>query len=187
MMTAVDEDEALDTIEKGADSTWNIAGLKKEVARLVLRSHKKIGKASTKLTQAQEMVQKLMSDSNATLEELEQCPNIEAIELELTELQERLQKLNQLEGLLQTEKKRSGLLPGEIVGLAVKLGVSDEPSPPPERGPGKQKGQRESSSTRLPYRRYFTVDKTEIRVSCVYNPMCTRYIAPAQDAGCRQK
>lgn len=168
-MTAVDEDEALDTIVKGTDSTWNIAGLKKEVARLVLRSHKKIGKASAKLTEAQETVQKLMNDSNSTLEELEQCPNVEAIEMELTELQGRLQKLNQLEGLLQLEKKKSGLLSGEIVGLAVELGVSDETPPPPERGPGKQKGQRELSSKRLPYRRYFTVDKTEIRVSCVTN------------------
>lgn len=163
-MTTVDEDEAVDTIAKGPDSTWDIACLKKEVSRLTLRSLKKLGKANTKLTQAREVVERLMTDPSTTLENLEQCPNIEAVELELRELQERHQKLIQLEGLLHSEKKRSGLLPVQVVDLAVELGVSDEPPRPPQRGPGKQKGPRESTSKRLPYRRYFCIDKTEIRV-----------------------
>lgn len=165
MMTTVDEDEAVDTITKGADSTWDIACLKKEVARVTLRSHKKLGKANTKLEQAKQVAEKLMTDPNATLKELEQCPNIEAVELELRELRERHQKLIQLEGLLQLEAKRKGLLPEPIVELVVELGVSDEPPPPPQRGPGKQKGPRESTANRLPYRRYFSLDNTEIRVS----------------------
>ena len=168
-MTTVDEDEAVDTITKGPDSTWDIASLKKENSRLTLRSLKKLGKANTKLLQAREVVERLMTDPSTTLENMEQCPNVEAIELELRELQERHQKLIKLEGLLHSEKKRSGLLPLQVIDLVVDLGVSDEPPRPPQRGPGKQKGSRESASKRLPYRRYFCLDKTEIRVSgCFY-------------------
>jgi hypothetical protein len=165
MMTTVDEDEAVDAITKGPDSTWDIASLKKEVSRLTLRSLKKLGKANSKLQQAREVSERLMTDPSTTLESLEQCPNVEAVELELRELQERHQKLIQLEGLLHLEKKRSGHLPVQVVDLAVELGVSDEPPRPQQRGPGKQKGPRESTSKRLPYRRYFCLDKTEIRVS----------------------
>jgi len=162
-MTAVDEDEAFDTA-KSIDSVWNIPGLKKEVARLVMRSHKKMGKANTKLTKARALVDKLTGDPDVTFEQLEQCPNVDAIELELEELKDRLTKLNQLEELLGSEKQKSGVLPEPIATLAIGLGVADEAPPKQERGPGKQKGPRETNSKRLPYRRFYAVDKTEIRV-----------------------
>ena len=165
MMTAVDEDEAVDAITKGPDSPWDIASLKKEVSRLTLRSIKKLGKANTKLLQARQVAERLMADQNATVDELDQCPNIEAVELELRELRERHEKLTQLDGLLHGEKKRTGHLSMPIFELVEDVGVSDEPPPRPQRGPGKQKGPRESTAKRLPYRRYFCVDKTEIRVS----------------------
>lgn len=164
MMTAVDEDEALDNA-KTMDSVWNIPGLKKEVARLVMRSHKKLGKTNIKLTKATALVDKLTSDPDATMEQLERCPNVDAIALELQELRERLTKLNQLEELLASEKKKSGVLPEPIATLALGLGVSDAPPPKQERGPQKVKGPREASSKRVPYRRYYAGDKTEIRVS----------------------
>lgn len=163
-MSAVDEDEAVDN-EKAMDSVWNIPGLKKEVARLVMRSHKKMGKANTKLTKARALVDKLTGDPDVTMEQLEQCPNVDAIEMELEELRERLTKLNQLEELLAPEKQKSGVLPEPIATLALGLGLSDEPPPKQERGPAKVKGPREASSKRLPYRRYYAGDKTEIRVS----------------------
>ena len=173
MMTAIDEDEAVETTVKGVDSTWNVGGLKKEVARLVMRSHKKLGKANTKLTQAQKIMEKLTGDPDATFEQLEKCPNVGAIELELEELRDRHQKLNQLEDLLQSEKNRSGTLPEDVVGLTMILGVSDEPAPKQERGPPKQKGPRETTGGRLPYRKYFALDKTQIRVSFYVACLCT--------------
>lgn len=163
LMTAIDEDEAIDT-NKTVNSVWNVPGLKKEVARLVMRSHKKIAKANTRLSSARGEVQRLTSDPQATLEELENCPNLDAIEMELKELQERLQKLNQLERSLETEKKKSAVLEGPVAALALELGVNDEP-PPQQIRVKKQKGPREMVSARLPYRRYYSLDQTEIRVS----------------------
>jgi hypothetical protein len=172
LMATVDEDEAIDS-QKTLQSTWNIGGLKKEVTRLVLRCHKKIAKSSTRLTNAQALVEKLTADDSATLEQLEQCPDIDALEFELQQLKSRLVKLNELEELLQGEKKKQGVLPEEIATLALELGVNDEPPARPPRGPKKPKGPRQDAK-RLPYRRFYTVDKTEIRVRtrCVVSVVC---------------
>ena len=162
-MDAIDEDEAVDSI-KTTDSIWNIKGLKKEVARLILRSHKKIGKVHTKVRNAQAQIDKLTT-SDPTLEQLEQCPNIDAIQFELEELQSRLQKLNELEECLQKETKKEATLAPNVAQLALDLGVDDQPPPRPERGPKKAKGPRVMDASRLPYRRFYTENKTEIRVS----------------------
>ena len=162
MMGAVDEDEAIDST-KTLESAWNIPGLKKEVTRLVLRSHKKIAKASTRLDNARALVEKLTGDDNTTLEELEECPDVDALEFELDELRSRLVNLNKLEGLLENQKKKETVLPEEVAALAIDLGVNDEPPAKPQRGPKKKKGPRQEPS-RLPYRRFYSVNKTEIRV-----------------------
>ena len=163
LMATVDEDEAVDSL-KTIDSTWNIPGLKKEVTRFILRSHKKIQKASTRLTSAQEQVEKLTSDDyTATMEELETCPNIDALEFELKEMRERLQKLNELERLLSSETKKQAVLSEPAASLALELGVNDEPPKRPPRGPKKKKGPRQEAPRR-PYKRYYTINKTEIRV-----------------------
>jgi len=164
LMAAVDEDEAVDSL-KTLDSTWNIPGLKKEVTRFILRSHKKIAKASTRLTNAQKFVEKLTSDdyAAATVEELESCPNIDALEFELKELRTRLQKLNELEHLLNSETKKQAVLSKQAASLALELGVNDEPPKRPLRGPKKKKGPRQETP-RKPYKRYYTINKTEIRV-----------------------
>lgn len=162
MMTSIDEDETLET-SKSPQSNWNIVGLKKEINRLILRAHKKVGKTHTKLAKAQEIVEELTTNPDATLEELEKCPNIDAIELELNDLKERLQKLNELEEILGIEKRKSGILKSEVVSMVLALGVDDEPPPKQQRGPGKKKGPRKMPP-RLPYRRYYASDNTEIRV-----------------------
>jgi hypothetical protein len=169
LMAAVDEDEAVDSL-KTLDSTWNIPGLKKEVTRFILRSHKKIAKASTRLTNAQEFVEKLTSDDDdyaATVEELETCPNVDALEFELKELRTRLQKLNELEHLLNSETKKRAVLSKQAASLALELGVNDEPPKRPLRVPKKKKGPRQEAP-RKPYKRYYTINKTEIRV-CIDN------------------
>lgn len=165
MATAIEDDETETIAAKSLESTWNVPGLKKEVGRLVMRSHKKVAKANTRLTNALETVDKLTSDPDVTMEQLEQCPSIDAIEFELQQIQERLQKLNELEEQLQSISKKKVVLPESIAGLALELGVNDEPPPRQPRGPTKKKGPRNKVSTRLPYRRYYTANKTEIRVS----------------------
>lgn len=163
-MSSVDEDEAVDTTSKTIDSTWNLPGLKKEVQRAVARSHKKVGKATQRFKQAQEVVEQLATDPNASLQDLENCPNVEAMEMDLNELKERLQGLNQLEQALGAVKGKSGVvLPPDVAQLALDLGVDDQPPARPERGPPKKKGPRRMGA-RLPYRRYYTVNKVEIRV-----------------------
>merc|ERR1719223_461438 len=104
---------------KDLDSAWNIPGLKKEAARLTLRCHKKIGKASERLNKAMVEVEEIRTDPNATLEQLEACPNINALENDLNELRKRLSKLNSLEEKLQYVKgKGSAVLPSDIATLA---------------------------------------------------------------------
>jgi predicted ribosome quality control (RQC) complex YloA/Tae2 family protein len=163
--TATDDDE-VEGYAKTVESEWNVPGLKKEVIRLVLRCHKKIGKANQRISKAQKIVDQLTGDESASLEDLEECPDIDTLEFELTELQSRLRKLNALEESLQSikAKKEDKVLPEEVASLAVDLGVDDQPPSKIPRGITKPKGPRESESTRLPYRRYYSFGGVEIRV-----------------------
>jgi hypothetical protein len=150
---------------KTVDSTWDIAGLKKEVNRLITRSHKKIGRASQRLTKAKEQIEELLTTPNTPLERLEECPDIESLEFELNELQVRLEGLNQLESmLLNVKNKKDTMLPPGIAALAVQLGVNDHPPARLPRGPPKPKGPRTQDTSRKPYRRYYSLNGTEIRV-----------------------
>lgn len=158
--TIVSPEEASKTVE----STWNIPGLKSELQRNILRSHKKISKANEKLKSAQDDVDRLTSDDNASLEDLEKCADTDSLKKDLEELQQRLQKLNQLEELLASVKKKETILPEKIALLALDLDVNDAPPRRSPRGPGKKKGPRKQESSRLPYRRYFSIGNTEIRV-----------------------
>lgn len=163
LMSSVDEDEATDT-QKSIDGTWNLPGLKKEVQRLALRCHKKVGKASQRLQKAQETTDELATNPDATLEELENCPNVEAMEMELSELKDRLRSLNRLgESLAGVKGKSDVVLPEDVAQLALDLGVEDKAPRQAPRGPKKKKGPRQMSK-RLPYRRYYTEDRVEIRV-----------------------
>ncbi|GKY98682.1 hypothetical protein MPSEU_000824500 [Mayamaea pseudoterrestris] len=162
-MSAGDEDEANDA-SKSTDSIWNVAGLKKEVQRLILRCHKKIGKANERYEKARATVQALTDpSSSASLEELENCPNVQLLEEELTELQSRLKGLNLLAEQLHTMKNKETILPLDVATLAISLGVDDQPPTPPPRGAPKPKGPR-LEVPRKPYRCYYAADGTEIRV-----------------------
>jgi hypothetical protein len=167
-----DNDASNTTTErKTITSTWNVNGLKKEVTRLSLRSHKKISKASQRLTKAKEEVDRLVTSPDVTMEELEQCPtNVEELERDLVDWKIRLKQLNQLEVLLYDVKggSKPTVLPETVAQLALALDISDEA---PNRDATavkttkkKEKGPRLMTSFRLPYRRYYTENKTEIRV-----------------------
>jgi hypothetical protein len=162
--TATDDD-AVEGYAKTVESEWNVAGLKKEVIRLVLRCHKKIGKANQRISKARVMVEQLTGDESASLQDLQECPDLDTLENELTELQSRLRKLNTLEESLQSIKaKKDTVLPEEVASLAVDLSVDDQPPSQIPRGITKPKGPRVSEATRLPYRRYYSFGGLEIRV-----------------------
>lgn len=161
---AVDDDDASEE-DKTLDSAWDISGLKKEAARQTLRCIKKVGKASTRLTNAEAQVEELLSDPEATPEELEKCPNVEAMKVEVDALRSRLTGLNTLEETLQSIKKKKTVLPEEAASLALELGLDDAPPQRAPRGPKKKKGPRASEvAPRMPYRKYYAKDQTEIRV-----------------------
>ena len=155
-----DEEESIDI-----GRTWDLGGLRKEVSRLTVRCHKKTGKANERLRKAQEEVDRLTGDDDVTMEQLEKCPNLDELEAQVEEIRSRLTQLNQLEVLLADVKGKKGVLPERIAKLAISLEVNDAPPQRQARGPKKQKGPTNMKAFRLPYRRFYTINKTEIRVS----------------------
>jgi len=150
--------------EKSLESTWNVPELKKEAVRLTLRAHKKIGKASTRLTKANEIVEELQSDPDATVEQLEACPDMKTLENDLNEMRDRLAKLIKLEEMLQSVKSgKSVVLPEDVASIALDLGVNDAPPQRQPRGSGKKKGPR-TEKPRMPYFTYTSTGSIEIRV-----------------------
>ena len=108
-MSSDDENDNDDTTIP-ARTSFNIPILKKETVRLQLRTHKKIGKLSTRIRGAEEQYDKLRvaidaSESSSASEEeedkllqqLEQAPDVQTFKNDLKDLQDRLQKLNWLE------------------------------------------------------------------------------------------
>jgi hypothetical protein len=166
--TTTDDNDSSSTTEttNTEERTWNLGGLQKEVSRLTVRSHKKIGKARQRLDKANQEVERLTSDPNVSLEELEECPNVEALEADLEELQTRLKNLNKLEVLLSDVKGKGKnvVLPDHVADLAIQLEINDEPPKADAKVTKKEKGPRNMHSFRLPYRRFYTKNKTEIRV-----------------------
>ena len=161
-MSAVENQITVGDLEKKME--WDIPGLKKETERNVLRCFKKVQKASSKLNKAMKTLEELTASESATLEDLEKCPDVDAFQAELDTFKARLQQLNELEVLLEPLKKSTNELPEEARLLAIELGIDDKAPPRAPRGPGKAKGPRSSEKSRLPYRRYYSKDKIEIRV-----------------------
>eukprot|EP00534_Pseudo-nitzschia_fraudulenta_P001144 CAMPEP_0201126052 /NCGR_PEP_ID=MMETSP0850-20130426/24409_1 /ASSEMBLY_ACC=CAM_ASM_000622 /TAXON_ID=183588 /ORGANISM="Pseudo-nitzschia fraudulenta, Strain WWA7" /LENGTH=292 /DNA_ID=CAMNT_0047394305 /DNA_START=398 /DNA_END=1276 /DNA_ORIENTATION=+ len=160
-MSAVEENEE-QTLDIGR--TWDLGGLRKEVSRLTVRCHKKTGKANERLRKAREEVDRLTGSDDVSMEELEKCPNLDELEGQVEELRARLTQLNQLEVLLADIKGKKAVLPERVAKLVISLEANDSPPQRPARGPKKQKGPRVMNAFRLPYRRFYTVNKTEIRV-----------------------
>lgn len=158
LFTSVGESD--DTTER----KWNLNGLQKETSRLVVRCHKKVGKAMQRVTKANTEIDRLTSDPTLSLEGLEKCPNIEELQADLEALQARLLNLNRLEVQLAEMTGKNVELPQHVAELVLSLEVNDEPPMRESKVNKKQKGPRNMTSFRLPYRRYYTSNKTEIRV-----------------------
>eukprot|EP01031_Cornospumella_fuschlensis_P038987 gene38987-47426_t len=118
---------------------WDIRGLKKEIERQNLRWYKKVSKASERLQKEQAAYDQLMSQETPSLEQLENCPNLEATKLELLQSQERLKALQNLDAHIRTISSTTD--PGfvSLIPTILQLNITDTTRPVPERGPKKVK------------------------------------------------
>ena len=142
---------------------WDIAGLKAEARRAADRATKKVAKATTKLRQARDAAAALESKEDATLEELEKCPDVDTIETELDQLRARYRDVADLNDALSVIKSAADAGAAAAVASAKALEIGDAPPPRPPRGPKKPKG-KPPSGPRMPYFTYISKDDVEIRV-----------------------
>jgi len=156
-------------IAKSISSTWNLPGLLKETNRCISRCYKKIDKVNARYTKV------LQHDGSNTSSTATSTSAEEAIILEeMKYLRKRLADLHQLlEYLLQindSTTQQTILLPEHIASLALQLEINDTPPPRPPKPNSVIKAAPENAVTnsstgpRKPYRRYYTENKTEIRV-----------------------
>jgi hypothetical protein len=124
---------------------WNIGSLKNQVNRLIMSSYKKMGKVT-------------VEPASSTNSPIVESTN-EEVSSNFKDLQSRHEKLLQLESLLQSEATTKGILSPSVIDLIleleIKAGKAVTQKPPTKK----------SVTKRLPYRRYYTRDQTEIRVS----------------------
>jgi len=183
--------------DKEPKASFNIAALKKETSRLITRSIKKVGKVSARVRYAEEQLEKLKAEIDASaseevddelLEKLENAPNIEDHRKEMAELQSRLRKLNWLEEhlaksplkgkkIMTLEDLQKTEIGSQVVEYVTELEINDDENQKQKRIEAdemmkrakKQKQQNTNgggneTGPRLPYRRYYTENKTEIKV-----------------------
>lgn len=139
------------------------------------------------------------------LQQMEQSPNIEQYRVELTNLQSRLQELNWLDEQLNRMKSKkqatveelqsSSSLDGvRIVQLINELEINDNAetlrlqkidmdinnkrAKAEKDAIAKEKAQgvQQQQGGRLPYRRYYTEQRTEIRVSCFVDTLSHEFL-----------
>ena len=206
LLMASEDDDGSDESSGGEPRTsFNMAALKKETTRLTLRTHKKIGKVSTRIRGAEEQYEKLRVaiDTSSSedmdeqlLQQLEQAPNVGQHKDELSELKNRLKQLNWLEEQfakppLKSKKQQisvedlQNLSPegAQVVRYVLELDISDDESRKQkliEENARNRRSKKERSAQlkgqnqqqqggRLPYRRYYTEQNLEIRVSRGYD------------------
>ena len=164
------EDAAAATAEGGAAEVvpikppeeWDLAGLKAEALRQAERAKKKVGKAATQLRQAREEIGVLMDQKDASLDDLEACPDVVTIESHVDELRVRALALNNLNDALRAVKSKADPEFPRLVAVAIQLNICDTPPLKAPRGPKKPKG--EPTKPRVPYFTYTSDDGIDIRV-----------------------
>lgn len=131
---------------------------------------KKVSQATTRLREAKEIVDRLLLEENneaTTLEELEKCPDVDALERDLGEKRTRLENVRALSEMTSSAsssggKKKTAITDEEkwkqCVELAIELDISDSPPPRPPRGPKKVKNANENAVR--PRRPYFAYAST---------------------------
>eukprot|EP00584_Thalassiosira_punctigera_P024915 CAMPEP_0172557302 /NCGR_PEP_ID=MMETSP1067-20121228/72535_1 /TAXON_ID=265564 ORGANISM="Thalassiosira punctigera, Strain Tpunct2005C2" /NCGR_SAMPLE_ID=MMETSP1067 /ASSEMBLY_ACC=CAM_ASM_000444 /LENGTH=305 /DNA_ID=CAMNT_0013346357 /DNA_START=23 /DNA_END=936 /DNA_ORIENTATION=+ len=195
-MTSDDDEDSGEMSE--VRTSFNIQVLKKETTRLILRAHKMVGKVSVRIRAAEEQYDRLrlaIDESSSDemderlMQQMEQAPNVEQYQLEMKELQDRLQKLNWLEErfgksplkskkTMSAEEMRESIPEGGQVARYVnELEISDDDSKKQkliEANERNRRSKKERQATlkqqnqkqggRLPYRRYYTERDVEVRV-----------------------
>ena len=132
---------------------------------------KKVSQATTRLREAKEIVDRLLlleeNDEATALEELEKCPDVDALERDLGEKRTRLENVRALSEMTSSAssggKKKTAITDEEkwkqCVELAIELDISDSPPPRPPRGPKKVKNANNKNAVR-PRRPYFAYAST---------------------------
>lgn len=149
---SVAADEMATTPASRTERTWNIAGLRKEAERQVLRQLKRCGKAEVRYNKA-------LADEDAKQD------TVSELRIEVEANQERLDALKKLEEDIAALGKR-GQVDQALEERLLALGVNDEP---PERQPRntnkKKKGPPPKSvEPRKPYRTYESIDGVTVLV-----------------------
>ena len=164
-VAATPNDNASTTTRKPI-SEWSLAGLLEELQRQEQKAMKKVSQATTRLREAKEIVDRLLVEEN-TLEALEKCPDVDALERDLREKRARLESVRALRELTASAssggKKKTSITDEEkwkeCVELAIELDISDSPPPRPPRGPKKVKNANNKNAVR-PRRPYFAYAST---------------------------
>ena len=148
-------------------SEWSLAGLLEELQRQEKKAMKKVSQATTRLREAKEIVDRLLLEENdATMEELEKCPDVDALDRDLGEKRARLESVRALSEMTSRAssggKKKTAITDEEkwkeCVELAIELDISDSPPPRPPRGPKKVKNANKNAVR--PRRPYFAYGST---------------------------
>jgi predicted ribosome quality control (RQC) complex YloA/Tae2 family protein len=132
----------------------------------VERALKKVSKATTKAREGRETMEALLVDSEASDEALEKCPDVDALERELSVYRDELKELNVLRDALNACKSvQSEAFVKDAYERAKVLNVADEPPVRPPRVK-KVKGPASGSinGPRKPYWTYVSIDGIDIRV-----------------------
>lgn len=179
-------------------SEWSLAGLLEELQRQEQKAMKKVSQATTRLREANEIVDRLLVMEEENLEELEKCPDVDALERDLKEKRARLESVRALSEMTSSAsssgggKKKTAIKDEEkwkeCVELAIELDISDSPPPRPPRGPKKVKNANGKNAVR-PRRPYFayasapSTDETptEIRVGRTSEDNDTVSLDPTND------
>lgn len=139
-----------------AEKVWNLKGVKDEINRLYLRSIKKVGKASERLSLAKDKLASGVVDTS------EVNQDILEIQEDLDQLQMRVKKLRELEEVLQGVKSTADDRFTSLVPSFIDMEISDSPPERPEKQPKKPKGK--PAAPRKPYFVYESADGIEIFV-----------------------
>lgn len=198
MSSDSDDEDSTSVEDETTKTSFNIAVLKKETSRLIMRSHKKVGKVSARIRYAEEQLEKLRAEIDEStseevddklLSKLENAPNVEDHRKEMEELQSRLKKLNWLEEqfaqsplkgkkIMSLEDLQKIEIGVQVVEYVTELEINDDENQKQKRIEAdamnkRSKKQRSESAKgtnnenvggRLPYRRYYTENKIEIKV-----------------------
>lgn len=134
------------------EKQWNLKGLKEEVTRQSQKAFKKVSKAHDR-------IYNLESSCNSSSESI---IILDQYKQELTELQNKLTMLRNVDTQLTSVRSQSDADFIQLLPEICRLGLSDKPPLRPERGAKRVKPQ--PTGPRLPYHIYKSIEDIEIRV-----------------------